>query len=249
MRTVDEAVCMPHIWRTGSFFMQHRARVCDDTMQYGSHVFQEDSGNRRKETMSNPRTSARTIAMTGMLSAIAFILMYLQFNVPLMPNFIAMDLSELPALIGSFAMGPVQGIIICLVKNLLHLTRTSTGGVGELSNFILGAIFVGTAGFIYKKNKTKKAAVIGAFSGAIAMAIMSVVTNYFIVYPVYTNFMPMEAIIAAYQVINPHVNTLLECLIIFNLPFTFIKGMLSVLITLLVYKRLSPIIKGTQHLV
>ena len=81
------------------------------------------------------------------------------------------------------------------------------------------------------------------------MAIMSVVTNYFIVYPVYTNFMPMEAIIAAYQVINPHVNTLLDCLIIFNLPFTFIKGMLSVLITLLVYKRLSPIIKGTQHLV
>ena len=198
--------------------------------------------------MSNPRTSARTVAMTGMLSAIAFILMYLQFNVPLMPSFIAMDLSELPALIGAFAMGPVQGVVICLVKNLLHLMRTSTGGVGELSNFILGAIFVFTAGMFYKKNKTKKGAMIGALVGAVAMAIASVITNYFIVYPVYTNFMPMEAIIAAYQAINPSVDSLLECLIIFNLPFTFIKGMISVVITLLVYKSLSPVIKGTQHL-
>ena len=198
--------------------------------------------------ISNPRTSARTVAMTGMLSAIAFILMYLQFNVPLMPSFIAMDLSELPALIGAFAMGPVQGVVICLVKNLLHLMRTSTGGVGELSNFILGAIFVFTAGMFYKKNKTKKGAMIGALVGAVAMAIASVITNYFIVYPVYTNFMPMEAIIAAYQAINPSVDSLLECLIIFNLPFTFIKGMISVVITLLVYKSLSPVIKGTQHL-
>ena len=223
--------------------------VSDRQMQVPLSCFPGGFRKQEERKMSNPRTSARTIAMTGMLSAIAFILMYLQFNVPLMPNFIAMDLSELPALIGAFAMGPVQGIVICLVKNLLHLTRTSTGGVGELSNFILGAIFVGTAGFIYKKHKTKKAAIIGAFSGAIAMAVMSVVTNYFIVYPVYTNFMPMEAIISAYQVINPHVNTLLQCLVVFNLPFTFIKGMLSVVITLLVYKRLSPIIKGTQHLV
>lgn len=198
--------------------------------------------------MSNPRTGARVVAMTGMLSAIAFILMYLQFNVPLMPSFIAMDLSELPALIGAFAMGPVQGMVICLVKNLLHLMRTSTGGVGELSNFILGAIFVGTAGMIYKRNKTKKGAIIGALAGAVAMAVASVITNYYIVYPVYTNFMPMEAIIAAYQVINPSVDSLLDCLIIFNLPFTFIKGMISVVITLLVYKRLSPVIKGTQHL-
>ncbi len=198
--------------------------------------------------MSNTKSNARTIAMTGMLSAIAFILMYLQFNVPLMPSFIAMDLSELPALIGSFAMGPVSGAVICLVKNLLHLMRTSTGGVGELSNFILGASFVITAGIIYKKKKTKQGAMIGSLIGAIVMAVFSVFSNYFLVYPVYTNFMPMEAIIAAYQAINPHVDSLLDCLIVFNMPFTFIKGMISVVITLLVYKRLSPIIKGSQHL-
>lgn len=198
--------------------------------------------------MSNTRTKTRTIAMTGMLSAIAFILMYLQFNVPLMPSFIAMDLSELPALIGAFAMGPVSGVVICLVKNLLHLMRTSTGGVGELSNFLLGAIFVFTAGLIYKKKKSKSGALIGSLVGAVAMAVFSVVSNYFLVYPVYTNFMPMEAIIAAYQAIYPGVDSLLDCLIIFNLPFTFIKAMISVIITMLVYKRLSPIIKGAEHL-
>lgn len=198
--------------------------------------------------MSNTKSNTRSLAMTGMLSAIAFVLMYLQFNVPLMPSFIAMDLSELPALIGSFALGPVSGVVICLVKNLLHLMRTSTGGVGELSNFILGAAFVFTAGIIYKKKKTKQGAMIGSLAGAVVMAVFSVFSNYFLVYPVYTNFMPMEAIISAYQAINPHVDSLLDCLIVFNMPFTFIKGMISVIITLLIYKRLSPIIKGSQHI-
>ncbi|HCT91500.1 MAG TPA: ECF transporter S component [Lachnospiraceae bacterium] len=198
--------------------------------------------------MSNTKSNTRSLAMTGMLSAIAFILMYLQFNVPLMPSFIAMDLSELPALIGSFALGPVSGVVICLVKNLLHLMRTSTGGVGELSNFILGAAFVFTAGIVYKKKKTKQGAMIGSLAGAVVMAVFSVFSNYFLVYPVYTNFMPMEAIISAYQAINPHVDSLLDCLIVFNMPFTFIKGMISVIITLLIYKRLSPIIKGSQHI-
>lgn len=183
-----------------------------------------------------------------MLSAIAFLLMYLDFSVPFMPSFIKMDISELPALIGSFAMGPVEGIIICLVKNLLHLMKTSTGGVGELSNFILGAAFTGVAGFFYKKMKTKKGALIGSLIGALAMAVISIVTNYYIVYPIYTNFMPMEAIIGAYQAILPSADSLLKCLIIFNMPFTFVKGMLSVLITFLIYKRISPIIKGDERL-
>lgn len=196
----------------------------------------------------NIQPKTRKITMIGMLSAIAFLLMYLDFSVPFMPSFIKMDISELPALIGSFAMGPIEGIIICLVKNLLHLMKTSTGGVGELSNFILGAAFTGVAGLFYKKMKTKKGALVGSLIGAVAMAIISVITNYYIVYPIYTNFMPMEAIIGAYQAIVPSMDSLLKCLIVFNMPFTFIKGMLSVLITFLIYKRISPIIKGDQKL-
>ena len=181
-----------------------------------------------------------------MLSAVSIVLMQFDFSVPFMPSFIKMDLSDLPALIGSFSMGPLYGVIIALVKNLLHLLRTSTGGIGELSNFLLSALFVLPAGLIYQRNKTRKRAIIGAVIGAVCMAVFSVITNYFIVYPVYTAFMPMETIIAMYQAILPKIKDgdLLSCLVIFNMPFTFVKAMLSVAITLLIYKPLSPIIHG-----
>lgn len=181
----------------------------------------------------------------GMLSGIAFILMFFEFPIPvLIPSFIKLDLSDLPALIGAFAYGPIAGILIELIKNLLHLLDSSSGFVGELSNFLLGACFVGVAGCIYKIKKTRKVAICGAVIGAFAMAIFSLVTNYFIVYPFYTNFMPMEAIIGAYKAILPGVDNLFEALLIFNVPFTFVKGLISVLITVLVYKPLSPLLHG-----
>ncbi len=201
----------------------------------------------KKPAAKRTGANVRKMTMTAMLSAIAFILMFLDFSVPFMPGFIKMDLSELPALIGAFAMGPVSGVIICLVKNLLHLFMTSTGGVGELSNFILGACFVLPAGLIYKKWKGRTAAVAGALAGAVLMAVISIASNYLIVYPVYYAFMPKEAILAAYQAIFPGVDTIFECMVVFNAPFTFVKGLFSVLITLLVYKHISPIIKGTGN--
>ena len=106
------------------------------------------------KTVTVKRVNVRYLTVTAMLSAVAYILMFLDFSVPFMPSFIKMDLSELPALIGSFAMGPLCGVIICLVKNVLHLFITSTGGVGELSNFILGVAFVLPAGLLYKHKKT-----------------------------------------------------------------------------------------------
>lgn len=191
--------------------------------------------------------NVRYMTMTAMLSAIAFVLMMLEFSVPVMPSFIKLDFSELPALIGSFSMGPLSGVVICLLKNLLHLPMSSTGGVGELSNFVLGALFVVPAGMLYRRKKGRKSALIGSLIGAVVMALVSVVTNYFIVYPFYTAIMPMDTIVAAYQVIYPKADTLLKCLVIFNMPFTFIKGLLNVLITFLIYKHISPIIKGAQH--
>lgn len=188
--------------------------------------------------------NVRKMTMTAMLSAVAFILMFLDFSVPVMPAFIKMDLSELPALIGAFAMGPVSGVVICLIKNLLHLFMTTTGGVGELSNFILGACFVLPAGLVYKKWKGKKSAFLGALAGTVLMAVLSIAVNYFITYPVYYNFMPEETILAAYQSIFSGVDSILESLVVFNMPFNFVKGLFSVVITLLIYKPLSPIIKG-----
>ena len=198
--------------------------------------------------MHTRQHNVRYMTVTAMLSAVAFALMFFEFSIPfLVPSFIQMDLSELPALIGAFTMGPWYGVIICLIKNLIHLLITTTGGVGELSNFILGAAFVLPAGLIYQRKKTKKNAVIGSVLGAAFMALLSVASNYFIVYPVYTAFLPMDTILAMYQEILPSADTLLKCLVIFNMPFTFVKGMLSVIITLLIYKHISPIIKGVSN--
>ena len=190
--------------------------------------------------------NARYVAVTGMLSAIGFILMYVEFSVPVMPPFIKMDLSELPALIGSFAYGPLCGILICLIKNLLHMPVSSTACVGEFANFLLGAVFVGTAGLIYKKKKSKKNAAVAAALGALFMGLLCIPVNYFITYPFYYNFMPKEAILGAYQVIIPSMKSILQCLICFNFPFTTVKGLISVAISLVVYKHLSPILKGKK---
>ena len=194
------------------------------------------------------RVNVRKMTVTAMLSAIAFVLMFLDTAVPIMPSFIKLDLSELPALIATFALGPVCGVIVCLLKNLLHLLITTTGGVGELSNFILGAAFVLPAGLIYQHKKTKKNAIIGAIVGALAMAIISFPSNLFIVYPVYYNFMPKDVIIAAYQALVPFANidSIAKCLLLFNVPFTFVKGLISAIITILIYQPLRPLLKGNN---
>ncbi len=186
----------------------------------------------------------RKLTVTAMLSAVATVLMFLEFSVPLMPPFIKLDFSELPALIAAFAFGPVAGIAVCFVKNLVNLFFTYSVGVGELSNFMLGALFVFPAGFVYQRKKNRMGALLGALLGAVIMAVASVFTNYFIVYPVYTAIMPMESIMGAYQAINPNVSSLWDALIWFNMPFTFIKVMISVIITFFIYKPLSPILKG-----
>ncbi|MBQ5332721.1 MAG: ECF transporter S component [Oscillospiraceae bacterium] len=195
----------------------------------------------------NTETSkVRQLTVTAMMGAMAAVLMFFDFPVPMfMPGFIKFDLSELPALITSFAIGPLSGAGVCLLKNLLNILikGTTTGGVGELSNFILGCAFVVPAGLIYKSKKNKTRAIIGATAGAAAMAVFSIFSNYFFIYPIYTKFMPIEAIIGAYQKLNPKVETLLDALIWFNLPFTFIKGMCSTVLTVAVYKYISPILK------
>lgn len=194
------------------------------------------------------RDNVRYITVTGVLSAAAFVLQLIEIPLPmLIPTFIKFDFSDLPALIGAFAMGPVCGIIVELIKNILHAVfATGSFGVGELSNFILGAIFVGVAGLIYKRNKTKKGALIASIVGAVAMAVISFPSNLFVVYPVYYQFMPQEVIVQAYQAIIPSVKNIQQCLLIFNVPFTFAKGMIDVLITFLIYKKISPILKGTN---
>lgn len=200
---------------------------------------------KRAASRRQSRDSVRYVAVTGILAAVAFVLMLIEVPVPvLMPSFIKFDFSDFPALVGSFAMGPVCGILIELIKNILHALVSQSFGVGEISNFILGAVFAGVAGLIYKYKKTKKGAVIGSFAGAVAMALVSIPSNIFVVYPVYYNFMPKETILAAYQAIIPSMKSVEQSILVFNVPFTFVKGMVDVIITFLVYKHISPLLKG-----
>lgn len=190
------------------------------------------------------KVNIRLLVGTGMLSGLAFVLQYLEFPIPIMPFFIRFDFSDLPALIGAFAYGPLAGVIVEFIKNLLHCTVTQSFTVGELSNFILGAVFTGTAGLIYKKNKTKKGAIIGAIVSSVIIGIISFPSNLFIVYPAYEKFTPINEIMDAYSKLLPSVGKLWQALLIFNVPFTIVKGLISTLITVLIYKRLSPVLKG-----
>ena len=193
------------------------------------------------------KSSIRPLVVTAMLSAVGCVLMMLDFPLPmLIPAFVKMDVSELPALLASFSLGPVYGIVVCLMKNVLAaIFHGSTLGIGEVCNFLLGAVFVGIAGLLYKRRKTRKAAVIASLVGAAAMAVVSVPVNFFFTYPVYAAaFGGMDAIIAAYQEINPNAGSLLACLILFNLPFTLVKGLLDAAICFAIYKPLSPILHG-----
>ena len=197
------------------------------------------------------KDTTHNLTVAAMLSAVAFILMFIEFPIPmLIPAFIKMDFSDLPALLGAFALGPVYGVIISFMKKLLHIVikGTSTACVGELSNFILGAIFSAVAGYLYKHHKSRKTAIIGAVAGAVAMGVLSVPSNYFVVYPAYVQFyhMPLEAILGMYQAILPSADSLIKCLILFNLPFTLVKGLLDAVLCMLIYKPLSPILHGRR---
>lgn len=192
-------------------------------------------------------TRTRRLTVTAMLSAVAFLLMFLEFSLPmLIPSFVKLDVSDLPALLGSFALGPVYGVVIEVLKNLLHilLKGTTSAGIGELFNASMGSVFVLVAGLVYWKDHTRRGALIGSIGGAAVMALASLPMNYFLVYPFYaTLFGGMEAIIGAYQAILPNVDGLFQCLLIFNVPFTLVKGLLDVFLCFLIYKPLS----GLMH--
>lgn len=198
-----------------------------------------------KTETKTTRYSARKIAVTAMLAALSTVLMFLSFPLPMIiPGFIKMDFSELPALVASFVVSPIAGVAVCLIKNLINLFFTTTGGAGELCNFLMGVTLVLPAGLFYKYRKTRKGAIIACLFGSAVMAGMSLLINYYISYPVYAQvFAPMDVILSAYQSLNPNVKDLWDALIWFNMPFTFAKGIVVSALTFVIYKPLSNALK------
>lgn len=195
-------------------------------------------------TTSTAKIPVRTITMTALLSAISYLLAFLEFPIPLSPAFARMDLSNFPALIGAFAFGPGMGVLIELTKNALQLLSTSTSGVGELANFLMGGSFVFTAGAIYRRNKTKRSAWLAGITGSVVMGIVAAITNYFILLPLFQQFMPLEQLIDSFGEFIPFIHTKLDVVLYNAFPFNLLKGKAISTVTMVVYKRLRPVLKG-----
>lgn len=197
----------------------------------------------------NQLLSIKNVTLMAMFGALAAVLMLFEVPLPFIaPSFYGLDISEVPVLVGTFALGPVAGVVMELVKILVKLVLkpTSTGFVGEFANFCVGCALVLPAGIIYKIKKTKKGAVIGMAAGAVVMTIVAIVLNALIMLPFYSNFMPLDTIIAAGAAINPAISNIWTFAVLAVGPFNTVKAVVVSLITALVYKRVSVIIHSTS---
>ena len=190
------------------------------------------------------RSKTRTITQIAMLGAIAGILMNLEFPLPfLAPSFYQLDFSEIPVLVGSFAMGPIAGVLIELVKILVHLVTK-----GSMANFIFGCTFAVPAGLIYryKSVKSRKHAVIGMAVGTVLTAVVACFINAFVLLPAYGKAfgMPVEAFIEMGSAVHSSVNNLLTFAAMIIFPFNIFKYTLTSLIVFFIYKRIRVVLKG-----
>ena len=196
--------------------------------------------NPKTTTKEKKRISTKVIAQIGVLGAIAMVLMLFDIPLPFAPTFYKIDFSEVPVLVGAFTMGPVAGALIELVKILLNLLirGTSTAGVGDLGNFLIGCAMCIPASLIYQKLHSRKGAIIGMVTGTVFI-------NAYLLLPAYAAafHMPIDALVAMGTAVNSHINSLLTFVLLSVAPFNLLKGFLVSLIVFLIYKKISPILK------
>lgn len=197
-------------------------------------------------------SGARKIAVVGMFSAISAILMLFEFPIPFAPPFYELDFSELPILIGSFAFGPVAGVTMEFIKIVLKLflKGTSTAFVGDLANFVVGCSFILPASMLYYLRKTKKTAILSCILGTMVLAVFGTAFNAIYLIPAFSVLfgMPMESIIQMGMEVNPLVSegSIVSFVVACVAPMNLLKGGIVSLLTLLIYKHISPILKARQ---
>ena len=196
---------------------------------------------------TEPKFGVKALVKIGMLAAVAVILMFFESPLPFAPAFYEIDFSEVPVMVGCFAMGPLAGAVIELVKILLNfvLTGTDTAGVGELANFIIGCSLCVPAGLIYRRNRTRKNALIGMITGTVLMTVLGCVINAFVLLPTYATafHMPVNDLIGMGTAVNPNITSLSTFVLFAVAPFNLLKGVLVSIIVFLIYKKLSPIFR------
>ncbi|HEY8803577.1 MAG TPA: ECF transporter S component [Clostridium sp.] len=181
----------------------------------------------------------------SLLSVMAFLLMYIEVPLPIFPEFLKIDISDLPALLGAFALGPIAGVVIELFKNILHgMLASKTAFIGELANFLVGSCLILVSGYIYKARKSKGGAIIGLLIGVVCMSIFASILNYFVILPLYEKVLgfPIVAVVGMGSKINHNIKDLNSFVIWMIIPFNFLKGIVISVMTLALYKSVSPIL-------
>lgn len=197
--------------------------------------------------MQNTSTKTRKLVEIAMLGAIAAVLMYFEFPLPFIaPPFYEIDLSEVPVMIGAFALGPGAGALIELVKILLKLLLkgTTTAFIGDIANYIIGCFFVIPAALIYKSQKTKKRALLGMIFGTLFMTVAGCLLNVYVLLPAFG--MSADAVVEMGAAINENIHDIFTFAALVIAPFNLIKGTMISLITMVLYKHVSPILKGNH---
>lgn len=200
--------------------------------------------------MSRKKVNARTLVSVGMLSAVAIILMQFEIPLPFAPAFYQIDFSEIPVLVGSFALGPLASVAIEFIKVLLNMliSGTTTAGVGDVANFLIGCSFSVPAGIIYQRIKTKKGAFLGMLIGTGCMTILGCLLNAYVLLPVYAKAfeLPINNLIQMGTEVNSSITGLTSFIILAVAPFNLLKGILVSMIVLLIYKKISPVFKNKR---
>ena len=197
--------------------------------------------------MTRKTVSAKLIARVGVLGAIAALL-FLIPGIPIVPPIYKLDFSTVPVLLGGFSLGYVPGLLILLIKDLVGLTNSSSMGVGELADFLASAAMMLTAVAIYRRHHSRRGALIGLIAGTAVMTAAAALINYYIVIPFYVAAMnmPAEAIVSMFGKVIPAVDSLPKLIAFATTPFNLLKGVVLSVITFLLYKRLSPLLKGEK---
>ncbi len=202
---------------------------------------------KRKE-LENSRMKVKKIAFIGLMGAVSAVLMLLRFPIPFMPPFLSFDLSGVMEMMGGLMFGPMEALCIIVVKILLQLVMQGSMslGTGELQNFILSSAYVLPAVLIYHRKKTKKSAIIGMTVSSVIVAVVAVITNLYLIIPFYVKLfgMSMGDIISMCSAVNPAMKDTVSLVIFGLVPFNLIKYGATSVVTFIIYKRLSGVIRG-----
>lgn len=195
---------------------------------------------------TNKAFTTSTLVKIGILSAIGYILMFISIPLPaLFPGFLKIDVSDLTALLGGMSLGPVAGLTIAFIKNLLQVVTgmSTTGGVGEFANFLIGGAFVFTVSVMYKNKKDLSSVIKGLLLGTVAMTIAGCLANYFIILPAYEMVgWSTEAVVSMGAAINPAVNDKMSFIIWMIAPFNVLKAAIMAVLTVPLYKKTEKVL-------